>query len=514
MVDNQEPILECRKICKTFPGVKALHEVDFQLMPGEIHGLVGENGAGKSTLIKIFSGVYSYDDIAKTAGDNETGLFFQGEKIILKTPGQAIKHKIMTIHQEINVIPDLMVYDNIFLNNEDVKSGLLNRSEMKKKADEMLEKFGADFSTTDMVKNLSTDKQKLVEVLKAISQDAKVIIMDEPTSVLTDTEARHLFEVMRNIAHQGIAIIFISHNLKEILELCNRITILKDGKLVGTMDKNELNVVKIISFMVGKKIEEVGQGQPFKSFKTNEELFRIEKYNFRSRLIDVSFKLNKGEVIGITGLVGSGGSDLAKTVFGMEGHKKDSGELYLEGKKVMINNTGDAIKNKIAFLTEDRKGEGLFLKFKIYENITLPSLNKFMDKAGFLDEAKRKDVSEKYVESLRIKAPDSNMVTEMLSGGNQQKVVIAKWLETNPNILIMAEPTVGIDVAAKSEIRNSIKSLAKKGKGIILITNEFIELQELCDRVLIMFKGEIIKELTREEINEDAILKYALGGRN
>jgi ribose transport system ATP-binding protein len=511
---DQQPILVGKHISKTFPGVRALDDVNFELFPGEIHGLVGENGAGKSTLIKIFSGVYSYDEPARGQPGDESGLFLQGKKVVFRNPGRAIKHKIMTIHQELNVIPDLTVYDNIFLNNELVKNIFLRRKEMKIKADEILNTFGVDFASTDIVKGLSADKQKLVEVLKAILQDTKILIMDEPTSTLTDAEAKHLFQVMQNVAHQGIAIIFISHNLGEIVDLCDNITVLKDGKMVRTLKNNNVKIDDIISLMVGVDLKETIYNQQFTSHKTDKELLRVENFNYKNKVRNVSFCLNKGEIVGITSLVGAGGTDLAKTIFGVEGYKKSSGTIFIEKKKVDIKNTGDAINHRIAFLTEDRKREGLFLQFKLFENVTIPSLHKFMTNIGILNEKERRKVTDNYIDSLHIKASNSGVITESLSGGNQQKAVIAKWLETDPNILILAEPTVGIDVAAKAEIRRSITNLAAQGKGIILITSEFVELKELCDRVFVMFNGEIIVELCGEEIQEDAILKYSLGGKS
>ncbi|MBA7686437.1 Ribose import ATP-binding protein RbsA [subsurface metagenome] len=513
-MNNVQPILECKKINKAFSGVQALKDVDFQLFPGEIHGLVGENGAGKSTLIKIFSGVYLGDGAFKAINEQNSGLFLEGKKVILKSPADAIKHKIMTIHQEINTIPDLMVYENIFLNNEKVKNLLLNRKDMKNQADEMLEKFGVDFSSTDIISRLSTDKRKLVEVLRAISQDAKIIIMDEPTSVLTDVETDYLFKVMQNISTQGVAIIFISHNLREVIELCGRITVLRDGREIETLKNENININQIVSLMIGKKLVNEGYYKNYALHKGNGEIMRVENYNLNKEIVDVSFTLNKGEIIGITGLVGSGGSVLAKTIFGLEGYKKDSGNLYIEGKKVKIKNTRDAIKNGIAFLTEDKKREGLFLKFKIYENITMPCLNKYKSKIGLLSDAKRRIIAKKHIDMMKIKAKSGNLITDSLSGGNQQKVVFSKWLETDPLIFIMAEPTRGIDVALKLEIRKMIHALAEQGKGIVLITNEFIELKELSSRVLIMFKGEIITELEGEEIQEDIIMKYALSGRS
>lgn len=501
------PILECKKISKTFPGVKALENVDFRLFGGEIHGLVGENGAGKSTLVRIFAGVYSNDVLESSS---QGGLFFEGKRVVFKNPNDALKSRIVMIHQELNVVPDLMVYENIFLNKEIKRFGLLDKKQMIEKTKKMIENFEAGIEPTDIVKNLSVDKQKLVEVLRALSQEIKVLIMDEPTSVLIDTEAQHLFKVMKNIANKGMSIIFISHNLPEIVSHCDRVTILRDGKIITTLEKKELNVDKIIMFMVGKKLSYYSQIN--QTLKTGEALFSVCQIQHKNLVKNVSFNVKKGEILGITGLVGSGGTELAKTLFGAEGYRKEKGKIFLNGKEIFINTPVDAIKNRISLITKDRKNEGLFLQFNIIENICIPTIKKFQNRIKMIDKKKQIISAIKYIKLLNIKIPGIDVATELLSGGNQQKVVIAKWLETEPDVFIMDEPTIGVDVETKQEIRKIIQQLAHEKKSIILITNEYAELQTLCDRVLIMFKGEIIKELYTKDLMEETLLSYSLGG--
>ncbi len=504
-----QPLMECKSIYKTFPGVKALENIDFSLYPGEIHGLVGENGAGKSTLVKILAGVFQYDD--PNLLDHKSGMYLLGRKVIVKNPSDAIKQRIMMIHQELNVIPDLSVYENIFLNNEISRFGFIDRVGMISETQKMIDAFDVEMKPSDIVKNLSVDKQKLVEVLKAISQDARVLIMDEPTSVLLDAEAEYVFKVMKNIVEKGIGIVFISHNLGEIVSICDRVTVLRDGKLVAGMDKGSFDTDKLVSVMVGKRLADLSEFGAVRS-KSDEMMLEIHGLRYKNLVRDVSFAVKKGEIVGITGLVGSGGTELAKTIFGAEGFRKDKGVVYLKGRKVKVRKPSDAIRKGIALLTKDRKNEGLFLKFNLSDNICIPSLKKFLNSLRLIDTRRKIDTACGYVRTLAIKTPGVGTALEALSGGNQQKVVLAKWLETMPEVLIMDEPMIGIDIGAKSEIRKIIRQLADQGKSIILITNEYSDLQKLCSRVFVMFKGELIKELDSADLTEEVLLNHALGG--
>lgn len=504
-------LLNCKNISKTFPGVKALKEVDFDLLNGEIHGLVGENGAGKSTLMKIISGVYNYDILSKKNIGKKCGIYLNGKQIILKNPKDAIDLKIMTIHQELNVIPHITVYENVFLNHANYKY-FLNRNEMIKLTRSFINEFEVEMKPDEVVGNLPVDKQKLVEVLRAISRDVKVLIMDEPTSFLTDLETKHLLKAIINIAKKGIGVIFISHDLGEMVELCDRISVIRDGRLIGTINKSELDINTLVSMMIGRKLDTIKDKKTYKSCIEDKVMFEVKNLHFKNILKNINFKLKVGEVLGITGIVGSGGTELAKVLFSAEGYKMDRGNVFLEGCKIKIKSTKDAIKHGIALLTKDRKGEGLFLNFKIFENITLPSLKRFLNIIGFIKTKKQIKVSENYIKNLQIKASSSEVTVESLSGGNQQKVVLSKWLETRPKVFIMDEPTLGIDVAAKFEIRKLIRVITEQKRSIILISNEYPELESLCDRVLIMFKGEIIEELQKENIKKEVILKSAGGG--
>jgi ABC-type sugar transport system ATPase subunit len=441
----------------------------------------------------------------------EEGMFLDGKRVEFRNPGEAIKNRIILIHQELNVIPDMMVYENIFINSQISKKGLLDKEEMIKRTQKLIKDFEADISATDLVKNLTVDKQKLVEVLKAISLDAKVLIMDEPTSMLTSEEAEKLFVIVKNITIKNqIGVVLISHNLGEILDMCNRVTVLRDGYCVGTQQIEELNIDKMVEAMLGRKFNmEVNKRE---SSINDEMLLKVENLSYRDKLSNVSFELRKGEILGITGLVGSGGSILSKVLFGCSGYKRSKGIVKINGIEINVKSPKEAMNNGIALLTEDRKKEGLILDFNIFENITIPSLEKYTSKLGFLKRKNRIKESSKYFPLLSIKANDSNTVVKTLSGGNQQKIVIAKWLETDPDIIIFINPTVGIDVGAKGEVRKLIGDMAKQGKGIIVITEETSELQSLCDKVLIMFRGKIIKELEEKNICEEYILRYSLGG--
>jgi len=404
------------------------------------------------------------------------------------------------------------VYENIFISSQLRKNGLLDRKQMISATNKMIRDFNVDLKATDKIKDLTVDKQKLVEVLRAISLQAKVLIMDEPTSMLTNHQAVKLFETVKKIVvKNNIGVVLISHNLSEIKEMCNNITVLRDGKYIGTYLKKDLSVEKMIELMLGRKCESVGIKET--NYIQDETLLEVKNLHFKNKLTDISFGLKKGEIIGLTGLVGSGGSILAKVLFGCSGYKKSNGSIKLKGEESKIRSPRDAINNHMALLTEDRKGEGLLLKFSIFENITLPSLKKYKSSINLLQRKKRIEAGKKYFPLLSIKAPSSETIVETLSGGNQQKIVIAKWLETNPDIIIFNEPTIGIDVGAKSEIRKLIEKISSEGKGVILITKEIDELQSLCDKVYVMFRGKIVKELNGKGICEKEILKYSMGGK-
>jgi ribose transport system ATP-binding protein len=503
MGNINEIILECKNITKKFPGVLALNDVDFECRYGEIHGLVGENGAGKSTLMKIIAGVYEKDSGT---------IFVDGKEVNFKNSEDAIKAKIITVFQESNIVEGLRVFENIFLNHELRIHGspLLDEKNMIRISNELINQYDLDFKSTDKVKNLTVDEKKMIEIFRGLTQGVKLLILDEPTSSLTDLETEKVLNFLRELVKKNISIIFISHNIKEIVSLCTRITVFREGKKIKTVDSKEMDQEKIISLMLGKHIAE---NLFYESHVDKDNIvFEIKGLNVKNKLHDININLNYGEVLGITGLVGSGGADLAETIFGMNNVRKESGKFYLKSKSIEINNPTEAIKHGIGYLTPDRKGEGLFLKFPVYDNISIVAIKKFMNKFGFINKKKQISVANEYINMLNIKTPRASSIVESLSGGNQQKVVFAKWLEILPDVMMMNEPTIGIDVGAKIEIRKMINKITAQGKSIILISTEYDDLIGLCDRILVIFKGRIVNEINGKTATREIIIQAATRG--
>ncbi|ACI18539.1 sugar ABC transporter ATP-binding protein [Dictyoglomus thermophilum] len=497
-----EPILRVEGISKVFPGVQALDRVDFEAYAGEVMALVGENGAGKSTLVKILSGVYKRDS---------GRIYFEGKRVEIQDPYHAQLMGISTIHQELMVTPNQTVAQNIFLGREIRRRGILgvlgfvDKREMERRAKELLERVGADIPPDELVKNLSVAQRQLVEIAKALSFKAKVIIMDEPTSALGPEEVEKLFEVIKQLKEQGIAIVFISHRLEEVFRIADRITILRDGKLVGYMSREEATPDKVIYLMVNRPIgdmfrkEEVVRGEPI-----------LEVKNLSSDVVkNVSFTLYKGEILGIAGLVGSGRTELVRLIFGAD--PKKSGEILIEGKRVEINSPEDAVKLGIGLVPEDRQNQGLILKMSLRENIGITIIKKILKFLNFVDKIKLTRISEDFVRRLNIKTPSVFEKVLYLSGGNQQKVVLSKWLASEPKILILDEPTRGIDVGAKAEIHAIMSQLAKSGISIIMISSEMPEVLAMSDRILVMNEGKIVAEVPRREATQEKIMAYASG---
>ncbi|MCX7720425.1 MAG: sugar ABC transporter ATP-binding protein [Dictyoglomus thermophilum] len=497
-----EPILRAEGISKAFPGVQALDRVDFEAYAGEVMALVGENGAGKSTLVKILSGVYKRDS---------GRIYFEGKRVEIQDPYHAQLMGISTIHQELMVTPNQTVAQNIFLGREIRRRGILgalgfvDKREMERRAKELLERVGADIPPDELVKNLSVAQRQLVEIAKALSFKAKVIIMDEPTSALGPEEVEKLFEVIKQLKEQGIAIVFISHRLEEVFRIADRITILRDGKLVGYMSREEATPDKVIYLMVNRPIgdmfrkEEVVRGEPI-----------LEVKNLSSDVVkNVSFTLYKGEILGIAGLVGSGRTELVRLIFGAD--PKKSGEILIEGKRVEINSPEDAVKLGIGLVPEDRQNQGLILKMSVRENIGITIIKKILKFLNFVDKIKLTRISEDFVRRLNIKTPSVFEKVLYLSGGNQQKVVLSKWLASEPKILILDEPTRGIDVGAKAEIHAIMSQLAKSGISIIMISSEMPEVLAMSDRILVMSEGKIVAEVPRREATQEKIMAYASG---
>ncbi len=488
-------LVEMKKISKSFYAIEVLSKVDFFIDRGEVVALCGENGAGKSTLMKILAAVYKHDE-----GD----IYLDGEHLPSHLMTLDLQHRgVSMIHQELNLMEQLTVAQNIFLTREPLKkNGLINHKKMNEDAKKLLESLGQSISPTALVCSLKTAQKQMVEIAKAISFNVKVMIMDEPTAMLTSKETDILFDLIRRLSKDGIGIIYISHRLKEIKEICDRVTILRDGTFVITKKVSEVSEQEIANYMVGR---EVGVSRAT-SFTGDENDIVLEVKNVCDCLFrDVSFKVARGEIIGFSGLVGSGRSELMEYIFGIR--KVKSGEVYLNGKPVTNKLPADAIKRGIGFVTEDRQKTGVVIKRSIRENINL--IYQVKNKGFFINALKQKRNSSDMIEKLSIKCASQEQLVSNLSGGNQQKIVIAKWLLVGSEILILDEPTRGIDVGAREEIYQIINELAASGKTIIVVSSDLTEVLSICQRVIVMHEGTIKGELTKEDRTEEMIMSYA-----
>jgi len=494
-------MLKMRGICKSFAGVKALQNVDFDLKPGEVNVLLGENGAGKSTLIKIITGAYTAD-----AGDVE----LYGQPYHCKSAIDAQQKGISAVYQEFNLMPKMKVYENIFITNKITKNNFLHtldRREMIARSEELLAMLGANFKATETVTDLGVAQKQMVEIAKALSFNAKLIIFDEPTAVLTSPEIRQLMDIIRKLKAQGIGIVYISHRLEEIFEIGDRVTILRDGQNVRVLDLHErqYDVDEIITYMVGRTLEEKF---PKQNFARGEEILRVEHLSSPGKFEDVSFTLYKGELLSMAGLVGAGRTEVAKTIFGA--YPKSSGKVYLYGKELDVREPKDAIRCGISLLSEDRKDEGLVQNLPIETNMMMVDYKKFQKNGIFRKELKQKYCLE-MAERLKLNTRNMQMRVSGLSGGNQQKVSLGKWLFGDCKVIILDEPTRGVDVGAKVEIYNAINSLIQQGIGVIMISSEMPEILGMSDRIIVMCEGKKTGELLREEATQETILKYATG---
>lgn len=485
-----------RGITKQFPGVLALSQVDFDVRKGEVHALVGENGAGKSTLMKIIAGVYERD-----SGE----VIFNGQPVNFSNPRQAQLAGIATIYQELNQVPYLSVTENIFLGTEITRGVAINWREMHQRARDLLAKLHLDIDPRTQLNKLGVGQQQMVEVAKALHQKAELIIMDEPTSSLSIREINDLFAIVRELQSQGVSIIYISHHLEETFEISDRTTVLRDGKRITTQPSSDLNVDSLIRLMVGRDLSEKF---PKEQVKRGQEVLRVEGLTQDDRLLDISFSVYAGEVLGIAGLVGAGRTELVRAVFGAD--PIDDGKFYVLGKQVHIRSPQDAIKNGIALLTEDRKSQGLFLLLNVRDNVTMAVLNR-LTRGLRTNLRKEVDLTQNFIKRLEIKTSSQEQLAMNLSGGTQQKVVLSKWLATEPKVLIFDEPTRGIDVGAKVEIYRMINQLAEQGVAIIMISSELPEILGMSDRILVMGGGRIRGELTHAEASEEKIMEYATG---
>lgn len=499
------PILEMKHITKEFPGVKALSDVNFQVAKGEIHCLVGENGAGKSTLMKILSGVYPH-------GAYQGDVVFNGQVQKFSSIRDSEKAGIAIIYQELALVPELTVYENIFLGHEIKKGFLIDWNETIKQAGEMLQKVKLDINPATKVKELGVGKQQLVEIAKALSKDVKLLILDEPTSSLNETDSENLLALLRDLKQQGVTSIMISHKLKEVIEIADTVTVLRDGQTIATLSKNEVTEHKLIKHMVGREINNI---YPKREHKPSQEIV-LEVKNWtayhptlgRTILKDISFNLRKGEIVGFAGLIGSGRTELALSIFGNPEGYQIKGELYVKGSRKQFHHPQDAIKTGIAYVTEDRKGDGLILIQDVKQNITLANLYKISQR-GVVNNNAEIQVANQYKTNLNIKTPSVEQKVANLSGGNQQKVCLGKWLFVGPDILILDEPTRGIDVGAKYEIYTIMKELVKQGMSIIMISSELPEVLGMSDRVYIVSAGKIAGELAAEEATQEKVMQLA-----
>ena len=490
-------LLEVKKVTKVFPGVLALNKVDFDLRQGEIHALVGENGAGKSTLIKIICGVYQ---------PSEGALYLNGKETTIHSPADALRLGIVPVHQELNLEPYLSVAENIFIGRQPKnRFGLIDHRRMNEMAVTWLQELGVKTAPTVPVGMVSVAERQMVSIARAVSLNARIMIFDEPTASLTRRETKLLFDVIRRLRGKGLGIIYISHRMEEIFGLCDRLTIMRDGSVITTTMVSAISTDEIIRKMIGRDLGEMFKkdGSP-----PGEPVLEVRNLNVPGLLRNVSLRLRKGEILGIAGLVGAGRTELARAIVGDLKH--DSGIVLIEGKTARIKCPADAIKAGIGLVPEERKELGLVLGLSVKKNISIAILSR-LARLGLIRARQETDVARTYVERLSIKTPSLVQRVQYLSGGNQQRVVIAKWLATTPKILIVDEPTRGIDVGAKAEIHMLLSDLAKQGVSIIMISSELHEVIRMSDRILVMHEGKIVAELDAESTNEEEILRYATG---
>lgn len=496
---TSEYVLEMNSIDKSFFKVKVLDDVTLKIKPGEVHALIGENGAGKSTLMKILMGIYERDN-----GE----IILSEEKVVFQNPRDAIEHGISMIHQELNPVLDMEVAENIFLGRElrwlNVGPlSLVNKKEQRRQTEDLFNKMGISIDPRALMRNLSVAQRQLVEIIKAISLSAKVVIMDEPTSAITDKEVTTLFDQIEKLRAANVAIIYISHKMDEIFRIADRITVLRDGQHICTDEAKNLTHDQIIHMMVGREITEF---YPKLEIVRGPIVMTVRGFTKGQKFQNIGFDLHKGEILGIAGLVGAGRSELVESVFGIT--KPDRGELVLDGKKVNINHPGMAIRNGMALITEDRKFTGLNLKATVEHNISQVALQSF-SRYGLINRKKEALASEDAIKRMRIKVFSRNSMISSLSGGNQQKVVLAKWLLAEPQIIILDEPTRGIDVGAKRDIYLLIGELAKAGKAILMISSEIPELMGLSDRIIVMAAGKLTGVLERKNFSQENIMRLA-----
>jgi len=501
---SQVPVLEMRNISKTFASTKALTNVSLTVYPGEVHALMGENGAGKSTLMKVLSGAYTADPGGSVLVD--------GKEIVAGGPVRAKANGIAVIYQELSLAPNLTVAQNMFLGTEPSRYGVVDRSSARSRAEPILKQLGIGFGPSQLVATLSLGERQMVEIARALTTNAKIIVMDEPTTSLTSRETERLFEVIASLKARGIAIIYISHRMEEIYALADRVSVLRDSAYVGTLERNELSAEKLVSMMVGRDLSSFYKKEHRAPQEAARTVLSVRDVGDGRRVLGCSFDAKAGEVLGIAGLVGSGRTELARLIFGAD--PKTTGAVSLEGRDLIISGPRDAMDAGIAYLTEDRKGLGLFLDMTINENINIGVIGKDAGRGGILNFAAAKERAARAIKSLSIRTLSASINVGALSGGNQQKALIARLLETEPKVIIFDEPTRGVDVGAKSEIYRIIDELAQSGIAIVVISSDLPEILGIADRVLVMREGRIAGEVVAtadQPISQEAIMAYSTG---
>ena len=495
-MDNSFKSLSLKNIKKEFPGVLALDDVSLEAKAGSVHALMGENGAGKSTLIKILAGAYNKD---------QGRILFDDKEVNIDNPNDSLNLGIKVVYQEIALIPEFTVGENIFLEKFPVNSlGIVNWKKLYNDCNNLLKKIGFNLNVREKVANLSISEQQIVEIARAIFQNASVVVMDEPTSSLTPNEIEKLFEVIENLKKNNIAIIYITHKIDEIFKIANEVTVLRDGKLISHRDIKDTSEEILIQDMVGRKVEQKFD-RPVKSF--DKVLMNIKNISTKSKLKDISFNLYKGEILGFFGLMGAGRTELAKAIYGYD--NISNGTVEIDGQTLKKFNTQTMVKNGVGYVTEDRKGEGIIKDMNLRENMSLPSLEIF-EKLFTINKNKEKKISNEYIDKFEVKTPSSERLITLLSGGNQQKILLSRWLIRNLKIIILDEPTRGVDIGAKTEILRLINDLAKDGLSVILMTSEMNDLLTLSDRIIVMAGGKISKEFDRNEATQEEIFKASV----
>ena len=493
---QSSPILEIRKINKTYSGIRVLHNIDFLLMPAEVHALVGENGAGKSTLIKILAGVVEPDECGE--------IYFQGSRILHMTAARSIHLGISVIYQDTSLFPNLSIAENICKGlYSDV---FVDWKKINGKASEILKEMGVEIDVREKLCEISIGKRQLIAIARAITFDSKVIIMDEPTAALSSSEVEMLYGIIRMLRSKGVAIVYISHKLDEVFNVADRITVLRDGELIQTAPASEFDQMKLINMMVGRELRFVPMHN---QSKAGEVLFEVKQLTEEPSFRDISFSCRRGEIVGLTGLVGAGRSELAQSIFGLT--HPQSGEILLHGIPLKIKNANDAIRKGVCYLPEDRRSQGLFQKHSMVRNITAVTLKKQL-KHGLINAQIEQETAEKYIRDISIRPQLPHINVESLSGGNQQKALISRWLNADPKLLIVDEPTTGVDVGAKLEIHRLLRKLAERGVCVILISSDLSEVFALSDRILVMRQGRIVNEVAVGEATQEGILQKGLLG--